>query len=363
VGFSPKENVFEDYFESNDTLNDTLYFQSILDASGDEDLDTQKQITYRDIAITSYPYITGGVVEFESVPNTEQSLALPLDKDSTLTVTVPKIKSSYGRTDALSNNIYKTSPLNYDTLLPGEFSLTQNEDRSLSLQAQNASSYLLFRANELNSGYGYLASITSKNDSGFPLIVNIFSNTDYRNYMYSYTNGKKAKTTEYFLLPPIYEFDQGIDILLGSTSYNSHETKNTVYDFSISPLPYTFLSGISLNTESLPTGTFSAAQSTKNSLTQYTVTAEPGFDTIILSQSFHPGWKAYILPKDASLFTRLLSPLLSASQPHFMVNNWENGWESPQDGSTVILVFLPQYLQYAGFLLLLSLPFFFINRK
>jgi len=66
-----------------------------------------------------------------------------------------------------------------------------------------------------------------------------------------------------------------------------------------------------------------------------------------------------------------------------LVNNWENGWvlpdseiriqkselqrklltDNPQPTTTIVIVYLPQYLQYIGFLFLTSTIIYFIFAK
>jgi hypothetical protein len=39
---------------------------------------------------------------------------------------------------------------------------------------------------------------------------------------------------------------------------------------------------------------------------------------------------------------------------HVLVNNWENGWIlSNKEQSNLVIVYLPQYLEYLGFIILL----------
>ncbi|MBI5620744.1 hypothetical protein HY949_03125 [Candidatus Gottesmanbacteria bacterium] len=124
--------------------------------------------------------------------------------------------------------------------------------------------------------------------------------------------------------------------------------------------------------------------------------------TLILNQSIDPGWKAFTIntnnPIKLWLFETL--PFLFGTQikEHVLVNNWSNGWRlpeagintnnpiiqfsnnpiqdeksrsnpaSPADGKvtnnqlTVVIFFLPQLLQWIGFLLL-PIPFICIAFK
>jgi len=41
-------------------------------------------------------------------------------------------------------------------------------------------------------------------------------------------------------------------------------------------------------------------------------------------------------------------------QNHIRVNDWENGWTVKQDTQKIIIVYLPQYLEYLGFIMLIT---------
>ncbi len=86
--------------------------------------------------------------------------------------------------------------------------------------------------------------------------------------------------------------------------------------------------------------------------------------TLVLSQSYDEGWKAYrIFNFQFSIFNFLnkIFPFWTGQElkDHVLVNNWENGWnlsnnrQQNTDNSkeTIILVYLPQYLEYIGFIL------------
>ena len=83
----------------------------------------------------------------------------------------------------------------------------------------------------------------------------------------------------------------------------------------------------------------------------YIIALPPGKSTgiLTLNQSFDAGWKAF---NDNG--TEL--------QDHVLVNNWANGWRLTGDNRSVIIIFLPQLLEYLGFLLLL-IPGFLVWRS
>lgn len=84
----------------------------------------------------------------------------------------------------------------------------------------------------------------------------------------------------------------------------------------------------------------------------YTV-SQPTNKTLLLSQSYEPGWQLYELPKTTPPLLAQAVPFLVGKKTgqHMLVNSWENGWilPSPQTNSQLVIVFLPQYLEFLGF--------------
>ena len=94
--------------------------------------------------------------------------------------------------------------------------------------------------------------------------------------------------------------------------------------------------------------------------------------TLYLSQSYHQGWKAYISETcNMERITCKTRNILNTSFPfifgkeikeHVLVNNWANGWKldnfhlkkSPSvfNNLDIIIIFLPQYLEFLGFLMM-----------
>jgi hypothetical protein len=84
--------------------------------------------------------------------------------------------------------------------------------------------------------------------------------------------------------------------------------------------------------------------------------------TLYLSQSYHPGWKAYeIKCQNSKLKCQIYSffPFIFGKEikEHVLVNNWANGWRiekppNPANQSTLIIIFLPQYLEFLGFFMM-----------
>ena len=380
AGFSKTNKLFEDYLEGNDNLNDKTYFQMILDSTRDEDKNKLKEISYRNINLTYYPYTAGGVISLNNMPQLENYMPLTLIEKSIINIKIPKINSSFSFVNPISENMYKTESLNYDRLTRGSFSLkelfSEVNTKTIRTGAKEASSYLLLKGDNLDAGYGYIANIETKNIRGFPFIVNIFTNNDLRNYVYTFAPKESELNSSYYILPPLYEFDKGINILLGSSSYSRTETINDISSITIYPIPYQYLTNIYLSKQNFlfPNETFTPVDVKKQNISYYEIKARDNKSKIIvLSQSYHSGWKAYELKTENSKLKTFLNTILPfffgrEIKDHVLVNNWENGWNlenytlSPIP-YTLVLIYLPQYLEYLGFgFLLITLLIFGLKK-
>jgi hypothetical protein len=76
--------------------------------------------------------------------------------------------------------------------------------------------------------------------------------------------------------------------------------------------------------------------------------------TLILSQSFDQGWHAYNL-KSENMLNKLFPFLGTELKSHTIVNNWENGWvlEPEKGNKNIVIIYLPQYFEYLGFVILI----------
>ena len=89
-------------------------------------------------------------------------------------------------------------------------------------------------------------------------------------------------------------------------------------------------------------------------------------NVLILPQSFEKEWKAYQVQSSnfkVQSWANTVFPFVFGKElkDHVLVNGWANGWElnDPKamkqfNNGTIVIVFLPQYLEYIGFLLLLG---------
>jgi hypothetical protein len=235
----------------------------------------------------------------------------------------------------------------------------------LSVQASNgAINCFGYQAPFLDQKYTYLIKIESENIKGRPLFFYVIDNTKKQTQLET----RLTENNQFFFLPKNNPYGLGYTFNFQNNSYKKEDTSNILKNVSIYTFPYQMIKNTYLTQNTfIPQSHFSLSfEAQKKNYYTYSVTLEnSNIQTIILNQSFHPGWKAYILPKNS--FSLLLPFLFNKELPHHvMINNWANGWNIPktESSSSVLLIFLPQYLEYIGFvILLITLSFSFILIK
>lgn len=188
---------------------------------------------------------------------------------------------------------------------------------------------------QLFQRYGYFIEIDSKHITGKPLQFAVINN-DSRKTEIEYSLPTSASFQKsYIFIPPMKYYGSGYSLVFNNISIGNIPTVNELKTVTINPFPYEVLTGIRLMA---PQGSVS-----HNSLFEFT-------------EAFDPGWNAYEVKSTKGLSGMFPFWFGQKLHNHVLVNNWANGWEVPQadnkSHNSIVVVFLPQYLEYAGFLLL-----------
>jgi len=192
---------------------------------------------------------------------------------------------------------------------------------------------------ELARNEAYLISITSRNISGFPLRLCVTNYISRRCDILTRLSSSKNFKKEFFLLPPIDE-SIGFDINIENFAVKGSPSINDLQSIFLVPFPYTWFSQIKIN-----------LSKDGESLKDRTI--------LVFSRSFDKGWKAYEA-KEISWLTKAFPFLFGKElKEHVIVNNWANGWvidssKFKVQSSKFVIIFLPQYLEYLGFGLLIG---------
>ena len=240
----------------------------------------------------------------------------------------------------------------------GELKNSEN-DSWLRLRAENNRSCLTLSASALPHKFGYLVAVESRHREGRPLLVAFINQTTKHTELETYLGQNTDWKTDYFVLPPLAPDGLGYTIYLANDSIGRTETINDIKRISFYKIPYQDM--MNLRSPPLP------ITDHRSPITEFTVShPNPAYyrillnsslvsrsSTLVLSQAFHPGWYAFIrIPE---------FPYLKSVGRHVLVNNWSNGWVLPSNQATIFIFFLPQLLEWIGFLLI-PLPFL-IARK
>lgn len=233
--------------------------------------------------------------------------------------------------------------------------------------ATDANSCDHFSFPSLPHSYGYQLIIQHRNQSGFPFSICLESHTSKNCLLYQYLDKSSHWHTSTLTLPPMNPQDSGYTLHLYNYSIGQTETKNSLRQIKISPLP---ASQFNLATQPSPRPYTTITSTQKHSPTLYVASTNSSSprSLITLNQSFHKGWQAYLVPSQTTSLSSWklysLSTMLQPLPTHQKVNNWANGWLLPPGKFHLLIVYQPQLLQLLGFsLLLLFFPFYFLHQK
>ncbi|MBI2405187.1 hypothetical protein HYV22_03345 [Candidatus Gottesmanbacteria bacterium] len=268
-------------------------------------------------------------------------------KDDSISVTIPKIDgplsyASAADPDFLTHKLHTCQEL-LDTLQP-----TGMDTNGTFLIFDTNKSQLCFDIilNKLTHQTGYLIEIISKNIRGKSLQFALVNQQSRKTEIDLALPTQSEWKTSYVVVPQMQPDGLGYSFKFIQNNLST----NYLRSVRVTPIPFRYLTSLKyLNTR--PQTTHS---------------------TYVLSQSYDPGWTAW---EKIPTF-----PYLRRLRDHVLLNNWANGWILdkktirqkddknsaltilPSDHLTVSIFFLPQLLEWIGFLLL-PLPFLFLLKK
>lgn len=305
-----------------------------------------------------------------TVQESQNELAIT-DVDQTTTITIPKKDSVRYEatilTDLQAKNItpcglLKSGPVAGD-VGSGEFlRLTSTDQRGC----------LSFGVPGLTHQEAYLVAINSRHVSGRPLMLSLINQTAKHIETEIYLPGTSGWTTSYFVLPPVTADGLGYTVYLANDAIGSQKTVNDIASIIFYKIPYQEMVHMSsrsgTSADSIPEKDIRV---THPNPAYYQVEIKPqkegwGAHTLILTQAYHRGWKAFSIQTSNSQLTNwfhLMFPFVFGGEikEHVMVNNWANGWVLPAEhvnDSSVVIFFMPQIFEWLGFILL-PLPLLF----
>jgi hypothetical protein len=202
--------------------------------------------------------------------------------------------------------------------------------RFTSKNTQNCHDIIL---SQLEERYSYLITFESRHLTGRQLelgVINRQARTATLDILLPQENDFKNNN---IVIPPMQYYGLGYTLNFNNISIGDIETVNDIKNISVYRMPFYFLTNIELlNTQK---------HNSDNNV-------------FVFYQSYDPSWKAYELKSNNWLDKTFPFIFGKELKNHFLVNNWANGWIiKPNSNKKVVVVYLPQYLEYLGFIILI----------
>lgn len=200
----------------------------------------------------------------------------------------------------------------------------------------------------------YLISVDSKNLAGKPFDFWIEDLNSRRAALETYLPVRPAggpkSATSFFIQPSLEKDGLGYALHFDEKKIGNEISKNELGEIEIHPIPFNFLASLVLKRQNISSSqvlTSVKVDHPNPSIYYVDIPVSVGQNsTLVLSQSFDPGWQAWLYPGKFPL--RRLTK-------HVLINNWENGWEIvPGQTGTVIIFYWPQLLEWSGLILMIG---------
>lgn len=294
---------------------------------------------------------------------------------TSLTVEIPKIKGYFSEQINPAYDSSLSLPKNCSNFENGavQNEIIKEKDtlvlRLISRNANNCSAS--FFLPNLPHNIGYLITAEARNRQGRSLLFWLENqNTrkaDLETYLPAGRQALPKNGKFHSIQPPMQEDGVGYSLHFDNISIGKDKTVNDLGKITVNPIPYEFLTQIFLQlivpsvlprTENFPVEVEHLNPSLY--LVSKVTSQQDSKDFIIvLSQAYNPGWNAYISNSQSPMLNaKFLLPFFGEKlENHVLVNNWSNGWILDSRylirNTKIVLIFLPQYLEYLGFLLLI----------
>lgn len=313
---------------------------------------SRQELTYSNISATfteaaATTQITPEAIA-EAIDKAQQALRLPTI--SAFTGFAGEQSSAYmaNITNVLRNpkTCSPKEPISYDRKV-----VSENAVQFVEYRSKNGTSCDHYDYPTLAHDRAYIVAITAKHISGLPIRVCVSNTYTKRCDVYSEL-GKSGEFKTYMLyVPPNTSPGFGYDVNIDNISIGNIESINQISAINVIPFPATFFSKIAFSDSAVDKPAQTRIDNVPaGNLPFIAVTRKGNAKNLLLKfdQGYEPGWKLF----------RLIGgviPVPSGAE-HIMVNNWQNGWllrgEDDNTQRTYVIIFLPQLLQFLGFLLL-----------
>jgi hypothetical protein len=283
--------------------------------------------------------------------------------DVDISVSIPKIfPQSWKSSSILENMTYEINTPCSEVVTSGE-ALSFINPEGITLRSQGTDACVHQYVSDVSQNLGIVALINTSNKLGLDYRLIVDNPQQKTNIIDTKLNAKN--NLNIITIPPTSNylyFDYGFH--LRNTSPGNSVSENTFKSFEVYYFPYVFLQNIKIKTDQK----FEESQEIldQNHPYVYYYSIHVPSDTsgfLKLSQSYSDSWKAYEMDGKPN-WIQVNFPFLFGKEikEHVLINNWANGWAlrpsdttgSAPQGRNIVIVFLPQYLQFIGFGLLIA---------
>lgn len=292
-----------------------------------------------------------GILNSASIP------VNPSSHSQTITVLYPRIDDKYL---SFSLNTQQVKPYDCNPFRVGtNNSSISSQTHALTFFSNNDTYCSGTYAPNLLHNIGYVLFGHARNISGQPLHFWVLNEEEDFTPLDTYLPQSPQNTQFSYIMAPMENHGKAYSFHFDNESIGNDPTKNVLYNFSAYPFPYTYLTSIAVSS-TLPsprvTTTLYDVQHPNESLYIINTTqAQKIPSNLLLYQAYDQGWFAYSFSSQPSFFDQFM-PFIGGKKlnTHFKLSNWANGWTIQNTQSYIVIVYMPQYLEYIGFILLLG---------
>jgi len=319
-----------------------------------------KEINYDNIELSVLPQIYSTTAILPVIP--EKKVILKSDI-SRLQISLPETNTAYDLQQTSSQNNLFPENQNCDQFNDGK-TVKQVTSNGFLYQSQNAIECDSLNLRHLPHNLNYLFSFDYRFQKGLAPTICLENHSSRRCDIQE----RLIKTAQIqSVIQPLKNNNepQGYSLHLENQSLGSRITSNLIKSISIRPIPLQFIQSISLvkNTDQ-ETSNSTITDSAHPYPFLYTISTKNNQNSVLnLYQTQSPSWKAVLVsPRDLKLPSWLIASLLPVISPilpqlnHADANLWHNSWTLPSGSSSLIVFYLPQYLEFLGLALLILTP-------
>ncbi|OGD70520.1 hypothetical protein A3D09_00495 [Candidatus Collierbacteria bacterium RIFCSPHIGHO2_02_FULL_49_10] len=316
------------------------------------------EINYRDAVVSYLPQLGEGNFFLNSI----SSQAFESDSDNLISISIPLLDSSLTQTSTPDHNLFSAQPINCDNFNRGKFDRQVTKDGFL-YTATGANSCDQINLKYFPHNTHYALVIDSENLAGlFPTVCLENYTTRRCDVFERLVDGKQM------IIQPISNPNEspGYTLHLFNQSFGNLPVRNLIKSVTVAPIPLNFLRNITSVPLVPEPEVESPGQITLRHPAEFLYQAtiiKSGSAPLNLFQTNSPYWKALVVSEsDLALPTWLLVAKIphlyffakdkTAILPHNDTNLWYNSWDLPPGTHHLVIFYLPQYLEFAGFLLL-----------